>query len=1099
MIVAKRIVLFTAALIALASMCWGQGTTGTINGVVTDPNGAAVPNARVVARNVDTSAETVGTTDSLGSYLFPNLSPGIYSLTVESTGFRKAAVAAQRLTVGDVLRQDIRLEIGQVTESVTIDAKATQVNTVDAQLGRSITDIPSLPILSGAGGRNALALTLTLPGVQAAGQVGPFSVNGQRAQANNYLLDGGDSNDLAINVPDAVTVISPNALSEYRLVTGSMNAEFGRNSGAVIEVTTASGKNTFHGIASETFRNTKLNAVPFFQNSVPGGTSTAFASGLPRKPQWNTNDFDANFGGRIIRDKTFFFASYLGFRRRQGVASSAVVPSDSQRSLINQFGTPEAKALLALIPAASTGNTLFTSPSNSLNRDQGVLRIDHYFNPNNELSGTYFIEQQVFTDPFAFGGGTIPGFGTSGNQRFQNIILRDAWTISPNLFNEARASFHRRATLSVIPLNHTKLSSLGLGKIVPDDPSAEGPPRVDISGFTTFGNTIQGPQGRYDDTFQYGDNVSWNKGRHNAKFGVDARWYDQNQVFDFINNGYLIIDGSGVQNGIGKRIPGLSDAQSDFANGFATEVVQNSAGRRGYRTHSTNLYAQDAWKLARNFTLDIGLRWEYNSPLKELHNREAAFRPGQQSTVFPDAPIGMVFPGDKGVSDSTYSAAWRNFAPRIGFAWDVFGTGKLSLRGGYGIFFDAPITELTLQFLTSPPYAIQPFTLFTPINNPWAGSLINPIPPPFPFSPVQPGQKFDFTNIAPISLTVMDPKFKTPYSNNFNLQVQYQFTGTWLLEVGYVGNTGINLLNRREINPAIPGPGANTGNTDLRRVFNQGNPQDAKFGGAVFSSITDQLSDANSFYSSLQVGLVKRFSHGLSTTMSYTYAHAIDDGSGLRVSQNPYSAKADRGNSEQDIRHRFVGTYIYEIPFMRDQKGFAGRVLGGWGISGIQTFQTGLPFNITEGTDRCLCAAGNNRPDYVGGNVVFYDPRSNTAVPGLGNAYFNGTGGGTSTAATNPFFHRVGSGLSFALGAGRYGNFGRNVFHGPGILNSDFSAFKRFTLYEAHTLEFRAEAFNLFNHTQFGNPNGAINSVNFGKVTTTVDPRIIQLSLRYRF
>ena len=1093
-------VLFTAAFIALAAMCWGQGTTGTITGVVKDPNGATVPNAKVVARNVDTAAEIVATTDSLGSYVFPNLSPGTYTLTVEASGFRKSTVAAQRLTVGDVVRQDIQLEIGQVTESVTVDAKATQVNTVDSQLGRAITDLSTLPILSGAGGRNALALTLTLPGVQNAGQVGPFSVNGQRAQANNYLLDGGDSNDLAINVPDAVTVISPNALSEFRLVTGSMNAEYGRNSGAVIELTTRSGSNTYHGQASEVFRNTKLNAVPFFQKITPGGTPTAFANGLPRKPQWNTNDFDANIGGRIIRDKTFFFASYLGFRRRQGVTNNATVPNDSQRALINQFGTPEAKGLLALIPSASTGSTLFSSPSNSLDRDQGLLRMDHYFTPNNELSGTYFIEQQIFTDPFAFGGGSIPGFGTSGNLRFQNIILKDAWTISPNLFNEARASFHRRATLSVIPLNHTKLSSLGLGKIVPDDPNAEGPPRVDISGFTTFGNTIQGPQGRYDDTFQYADSVSWNKGRHNAKFGADARWYDQNQVFDFINSGYLIFDGSLVANGVGKRIPGLSDPLSDFANGLATEVVQNSAGRRGYRTHSTNLYAQDAWKVARNFTLDLGLRWEYNSPLKELHNREAAFRPGQQSTVFPDAPIGMVFPGDRGVSDSTYSAAWKNFAPRIGFAWDVLGNGKLALRGGYGIFFDAPITELTLQFLTSPPYAIQPFTLFTPITNPWAGSLINPIPPPFPFSPVQPGQKFDFTNIAPIGLTVMDPKFKTPYSNNYNLQVQYQFTGTWLLEVGYVGNTGINLLNRRNINPAIPGPGATTGNTDARRVFNQGNPQDAKFGGAVFSGITDQLSDSNSFYSSLQVGLVKRFSHGLSANMSYTYAHSIDDGSGLRVNSNVYSYKADRGNSEQDIRHRFVATYIYEIPYKRDQKGFLGRVVGGWGISGIQTFQTGFPFNITESTDRCLCDGGNQRPDYVGGNVVFYDPRSNTAVSGRGNSWFDGTGGGTSTAATNPFFHRVGSGTSFALGAGRYGTLGRDVFHGPGLLNTDFTVFKKFSLTERQVLEFYANAFNLFNHTQFANPSGAISSVNFGRVTAAqVEPRLVQLSLRYRF
>lgn len=1096
----KRVVFLAALSLTVAAMCFGQGTTGTITGVVKDPNGAVIVNAKVVAHNVGTGADTLGQTDDTGAYAFATLVPGQYSISVESAGFRKAVLSPQRLSVGDVLREDVSLEIGQVTETVTIEGKATQVNTVDAQLGKAIIDISKLPILSGAGGRNPLALSLTLPGVQNAGQVGPFSVNGQRAQANNYLLDGGDSNDLAINVPDAVTVISPNALAEFRLVTGSMNAEYGRNSGGTIEVTTRSGTNAYHGGATEVFRNTVLNAVPFFQKSVPGGTETKFANGLPRKPQWNTNDFDANFGGRILRDKTFFFVSYLGFRRRQGVTNSATVPSDAQRATILANATPEAKALLALIPPASTANTLFSSPSNSLNRDQGLARVDHYFTQHNQFSATYFIEQQIFTDPFAFGGGSIPGFGTSGNLRFQNLILRDAHTFGPNLFNEARASFHRRATLSVIPVNNTKLSSLGLGKIVPDDPSAEGPPRVDISGFTTFGNTIQGPQGRYDDTFQYGDNLSWVKGRHSMKFGAEARWYDQNQVFDFINNGYFIFDGSVVQNGVVKPIAGLSDPLVDFARGFATEVVQNSAGRRGYRTHSTNLYAQDAWKVASNFTLTFGLRWEYNSPLVDLANRVVTFNKGEQSKIFPDAPVGMVYPGDAGITSSTYHPDWRDFGPRFGFAWDVFKNGKFSVRGGYGMFYDAPISELTLQFLTSPPFAIQPFTLFSPINNPWAGSVVNPIPPPFPFSPVKPGQHFDFIDIAPLGLTIMDPNFKTPYANNWNLQVQYQATKDWLLEVTYVGNNGVRLLNRRNINPAIPGPGATAGNTDTRRVLNQGNPQNTLFGGAVFSGITDQLSDSNSSYNSLQVEVTKRYSHGLTMRHSYTYAHAIDDGSGLRVNSNIYNYKADRGNSEQDIRHRFVGTYIYELPFFKGSRGFLYQMFGGWGVSGITTYQTGLPFNITEGTDRCLCDGGNQRPDYVGGNLVLYDPRSNTAVTGRGNSYFDGTGGGTGTAATNPFFRRVGSGTSFALGAGRYGNFGRNVFHGPGLNNWDVTASKTFKFTERHTLEFGTNFFNIFNHTQFANPNGSISSVNFGKVTAVqVQERLVQFYLRYQF
>src|SRR5260370_454344 len=311
MSITSRLLSIFVLVTALALLCFGQGTTGTITGVVKDPKGAVIPNGKVLAHNVGTGADTLGQTNDNGSYLFSNLVPGEYTISVEAPGFRKAVLTTQRLSVGDVLREDVTLEIGQVTETVTIDAHATQVNTVDAQLGKAITEIPILPILSGAGGRNALALALTLPGVQPAGQVGPFSVNGQRAQANNYMLDGGDSNDLAINVPDAVTVISPDALSEFRLVTGSMNAEYGRNSGGTLEVTTRHGVNTYHGGATEVVRNTVLNATPFFPKSVPGRTETKFANGLPRKPQWNSNDFDANVGGRIIRDKTFFFASYL--------------------------------------------------------------------------------------------------------------------------------------------------------------------------------------------------------------------------------------------------------------------------------------------------------------------------------------------------------------------------------------------------------------------------------------------------------------------------------------------------------------------------------------------------------------------------------------------------------------------------------------------------------------------------------------------------------------------------------------------------------------------------------------------------------------------
>ncbi|MGH9657011.1 MAG: hypothetical protein ACRD96_00615, partial [Bryobacteraceae bacterium] len=671
-------------------------------------------------------------------------------------------------------------------------------------------------------------------------------------------------------------------------------------------------------------------------------------------------------------------------------------------------------------------------------------------------------------------------------------------TFTPTLTNEFRAAFHRRATLSVIPVNNTKLSALGLGAVIPDDPNAEGPPAVRISGFAEIGNTIQGPQGRNDNTFHYIDNASWIRGRHYMRFGGEYRAFAQNQVFDFINNGLINIDGGGTAGGIvTRRIPGLSDPLNDFANGYATQFVQNSAGRRGYRTRSPNLFIQDDWKVRSNLTLNLGLRWEYNTGLKDVFDRLLTLRLGQQSTVFPDAPVGYVYPGDTGISRSTYSEDRNNYAPRFGFAWDVKGNGKLSLRGGYGLFYDAPISELTLQFLTSAPYAQQPATLSTDYANPWLGSRSNPIPQPFPFQPVPKGGRFDFTKIAPVGATVMNPNFSTPYGQQWNLQIQYQATRNWLAEAGYVGSTGVKLLNRRAINPAIAGPGASTANTNVRRVLNQGNPQNARFGGAVFGGITDQLTDANSNYTSLQLGLTRRFVGGFRFTQAYTWGHAIDNASGLRVGSNPYNAGVDRGNSEHDIRHRYVTSYIYELPWLRQQHGAVGRVLGGWGVSGITTFQTGTVLNITEATDRCLCAGGNQRPDYIGGAITIYDARG--VVNGRPNSYFDGTGAGSATGEGNPYFRRVGSGTTFAAGAGRYGSMGRNVLHGPGIANWEVAFFKKTTLVEGHTLEFRAEWFNIFNHTQFLNPSGEISSPNFGRVTTTQEPRIILFSMRYFF
>jgi hypothetical protein len=756
-----------------------------------------------------------------------------------------------------------------------------------------------------------------------------------------------------------------------------------------------------------------------------------------------------------------------------------------------------------LIPSASTGNTLYSSPSNAQDRDQGIAKFDHSFSAANQLSATFVIDDRwLGQDPFASGGSTIPGFGQTGTWKDKNLILRDTHTFSPALINEFRAAYHRLGTDTVRPANHTKLSDLGLGNIVVDDPTAEGPPSVNISGFSPWGNTIQGPQSRFENTFHYLDNVSWTRGRHYLKFGGDFRSFSQNQRFTFVNNGYMVIDGSGTLLGKVAPIAGLSSALNDFAGGFATLYAQSSKGRQGYRTRSANLFWQDDWKLKPNFSLNFGMRWEYNAPLTEVHDQVVAFRLGQKSTVFPSAPTDLVYPGDNGISRATYPGDWNNFAPRLGFAWDVFKNGKLSVRGGYGLFYDIPITTLTTQFLNVPPYGAEPYTYYTLYADPWA---TNHLAQPFPFQPAKPGQSFNFTPYAPLALPgVMDPHFATPYAQQFNLTVQYQVHKDWLVDAGYVGTSGTKLLNRRQINPAVPGPGATSGNTESRRILNLNHPDAAAFGGTPLGTITDQLTDASSIYNSLQASVTKRLSHGLLLTGAYTWSHAIDDASALNALDNGApgridNARLDRGNSEQDVRHRFVMTYQYELPWWKQRRGALGHLLGGWELDGITTFQTGTPISVFENDDRALTGTYGQRPDYIGGDIQLYDPRAVSAVAGKPNSWFDGTGGGNATLAGSPFWRRVGSGPSWALGAGRYGNFGRNVLHGPGLNNFDVGVAKTFRITERQRLQLRSEAFNLVNHTQFKNPNGNDASVNFGRVTTTRDPRLIQLTLKYSF
>src|ERR1022692_921620 len=777
----KRSLFLFAAALVIAAMAWGQGATGIITGNVSDASGAAIVGAKVAATNTGTGAQSTAKTNETGSYRFVDVPTGMYTITIEANGFRKTTLTAQRLVVATTLRMDASLEVGEVTTSVTVESIAAPVNTEDAQLGQTMTQIDDLPLLSGNGGRNALNLLGLQPGVSmttagsAGSSVGPFAVNGQRTQANNFMLDGADANDLAINVPDAVNVISPDALGEFRVVTGAMKAEYGRDSGAIIESTIKSGTNQFHGGATEVFRNQLLNANNYFSNE----------SGLAR-PKFNLNDFDANLGGPIWKNKTFFFISYLGFRRVYGVTSTGQVFTNQERAAILANGVPAAQAVVNITPVANLGTNEYASaPKDNLQRDQGVLKLDHHFSDRNTFSASYFTERSNDLAPFAFSGSPIPGFGELDFITYHNVALHDTHTFSPNVINEAIAAFHRRDEPGVEPQNHTTPASLGFTGIIPDDPAAAGPPYVSI-GNITIGNTYQGPQARRDNTWQYGDSVTWIKGRHTIKFGGEYRAYEQNQIFDFINNGYIAFSGFATQNNLVKVLPGLANDPlvNDFANGYVSSFYdQSNSNRQGYRDKFFSGYAQDDFKVTRNLSINFGLRYDYGNPLQELLNRVSTFRPGQQSTVFPTAPVGLVFPGDTGISRSTYSSDKKDFGPRFGLAWDPTGKGKLVVRSGFGIFYNVPESELTLQFLGAAPFGAQVVAIgSTDMTHPYSTATgTAPLAQnPFPFTPAKPGDKFDFTTVAPVGITRMSPNFQTPSAMQYSLDVQYEVAKNWL-------------------------------------------------------------------------------------------------------------------------------------------------------------------------------------------------------------------------------------------------------------------------------------------------------------------------------
>lgn len=1119
--------------------------TGRIRGTVVDASGAVIPGAAVTIVNTDTGYNRAVQTDASGSFDVPGLPVGVYTVKIEKQGFVTFQQANIRLLVNQIYVVNANLQVGAQSKTVEVVAHPVQVETTSAQQGEVIqqNEFKDMPLLN----RNWIQLQQSVPGVVASSDRfgSNFSTNGSRTQSNNYLINGGDSNDEPLNTP--LDQPSPDAIQEVSIITSTINPEYGRNSGAILNAVTKTGTNAFHGSAFEYYRDTFLNARNFFSRTVP---------------PFHQNQFGGTVGGPFVKNKLFGFFSFQRTKQFAGTAALTTVFSPAQRTgdwtlksnglpsgalsaNVSPFplfgdasspcpvsgGTPCAAGTayaslfstkvvpvedFTLNPSSALANAYWTTfvplptPGISNNRfafnnntlgstNQYLGRIDFDPTARDQVSFYGFMQPNKATNTLPFTGATVPGFGQSSSSAIYQFVAGENHVFSGNVLNEFKLIYNRLNFIAVQPTNPIQPSSFcgttsggtkSCFAINSQNTVGAGLPATRTTGFFSLGFSTNGPQPRIDDTAEVTDNFTYQEGNHSWKFGTDIRRSHVANPFNFLNNGFFENEGIGS---FSTGIPGL-----DLQLGMPDFYEQSSGNFIDARTWEYYSYIQDQWKVRRDLTLTFGSGWQIDTPLTDHFNNSVAinaFRVGQQSTVFPTAPTGLLFPGDSGISASGYRTHYNNFAPRFGFAYAP--RENWSFRGGWGMYYDNSEEELTLQNLLAPPFALIDFGVSDANGFGFFGSNPNGVPSfnsPFtplngtagiankyPFTPAKPGTAVDFSFFEPFSLNIIDPNFNTPYVMNYNLAIQHQLPGPMVMQVAYVGSQGRRLegvVERNPLNATIADPN-------------------------IFGSLGQQGTFINSNYNALQASLQGRM-HGLSLRASYTYSHGLDNSSSFENSQGiviPSNYHLTYGDSAYDARHRFVAAYVYQIPSLHNMmEALPSRIFDGWGISGVTTFQTGFPIQLSESdafSGQCNPSTTFygcwDRPNAIA-PVQFQNPRTTA-----GNLWFSPNS-----------FALEGCSISIAAGCtsssslrvfdGLIGNAGRNFFHGPGINNWDIGLFKDTRITEGTALQVRIDMFNSWNHPQFGNPTANINSSAFGQISgTQVAARIVQLGAHFTF